>query len=137
MPPIRKKITPEEARIAKAIKALQEGQYTTVAKAHRAFNVSYQKLLHRFNGRPSNGTNDGLNKTLNSAQESALLLYIDRCDELGRLVKHKHIELVANSLLRASGSGETVSRAWTSRFIKRHKVVRHRTKPLLAQRKAA
>ena len=30
----------------------------------------------------------------------------------------------------------TISRAWISRFIKRHKVYRYYTKPLFAQRKA-
>src|SRR5277367_4478808 len=137
MPPIRKKITPEEQRIARAIKALKDGEYTTVAKAHRAYNVPYQKLLLRHQGRLSTNSLGGHNKALNDAQEQALLQYIDRCDELGRPCKHKHIELAANSLLRASGNSNTVSRAWTSRFIKRHKVVRHRLKPLSAARKAA
>jgi len=137
MPPIWKKITPEEQRIDKAIKALKNDEYISVVKAHRAFNVPYQKLLQRYNGRPAADSLGGHNKTLDDAQEQALLQYIDRCSELGRPCKHKHIELAANSILRASGNPNIVSRAWTSQFIKRHKVYWHRAKPLSAQHKAA
>ncbi len=77
MPPIRKKITPEEQRIAKATKALKNGEYTSVLKAHRAFNVPYQKLLHRYNGRPAVNSLSGHNKTLDDAQEQVLLQYVD------------------------------------------------------------
>ena len=137
MPPIRKKITPEEQRIAKTIKALKDGEYTSILKAHRAFNVPYQKLLHRYNGRPVADSLGGHNKIFNDAQEQALLQYIDRCNELGRSCKHKYIEITINLILRASGHQYIVSRVWTSRFIKRHKVHHHRTKPLSAHRKAA
>ncbi len=114
MPPIQKKISPEEQRIAKAIKALKDGEYTSVLKAHRAFNVPYQKLLHRYQGRPPASSLGGHNKILDDTQEQALLQYIDRCSELGRPCKHKHIKMAANSILRASGYQDTVSRAWTS-----------------------
>ena len=69
MPPIQKKITPEEQRIAKAIKAFKDGKYTSVLKAHRAFNVPYQKLLQRYNGRPAADSLNGHNKTLDDTQE--------------------------------------------------------------------
>ena len=108
MPPIRKKITPEEQRIDKAIKALKNDEYISVAKAHRALNVPYQKLLQRYNGRPAADSLDEHNKTLDDAQEQALLQYIDCCSELGRSCKHKHIELAANSILQVSGSLNTV-----------------------------
>ena len=77
MPPIQKKIIPEKQRIAKTIKALKNGEYISVLKAHRAFNVPYQKLLHRYNGRPAANSLGGHNKILDDAQEQALLQYID------------------------------------------------------------
>jgi hypothetical protein len=82
-------------------------------------------------------SNSGHNKSLSAEQEKALLLYMDQCEEMGRLCEHKHIEAAANSILQASDSPRLVSKSWTSRFIKRTKVHRHRTKPLSAQRKAA
>jgi hypothetical protein len=127
---IRTRFTPKEQRIAKAIKALDSGECKSVADANRTYNVPYNKLRYRYQGRPCNNTNGGLNRALNRVQEQALLLYIDQCDELGRPCKHIHIELGANSILRALNSPKTVSQAWTSRFIKRYKVFKHCTKPL-------
>src|SRR5947209_4715665 len=147
MPPIRTKANPEEGRIAKAIEALEKGEFTHVTEAHRYFNVPYGKLLHRYQGRKAANSLGGKNKLLNDAQEQAILQYIDRYDQLGRPCDHRHIELAANSVLQASGTlqltgryfglPKTVSKAWTSRFIKRHNVFKHSTKPLSAQRKAA
>ena len=122
MPPIQTKITPEETRIARAIKGIASGEYKSVAEANWACNVPYSKLYYRNKGWKCNDTNGGLNKALDPAQEEALLLYIDRCDELGRPCKHRHIEMGANSILQASGTSKVVSRAWTSRFIKHRKV---------------
>src|SRR5271155_3681519 len=142
MPPVwgkkgQKKVTPEEQRIAKAIKDIQDGTHKSTAAAARAWHVPYDKLLRRSQGMHSVESNGGHNKTLSPEQEKALLLYIDRCEERGRPCEHKHIEAAANSILRASDSPRLVSRGWTSRFIKRTKVYKHRTKPLSAQRKAA
>jgi hypothetical protein len=67
MPPIRTKITPEEQRISKAIKALNSGEYKSVSEANRAYNVPYHKLYHRYKGRPCNNTNGGLNRALDKA----------------------------------------------------------------------
>ena len=83
MPPIQFKITPEEARIAQAIKGIASGEYKSVAEANRACNVLYGKLYYRNKSWKCNDTNRSLNKALDYAQEEALLLYIDRCDELG------------------------------------------------------
>jgi hypothetical protein len=125
MPPIRTvKITPEERRIADAIRAVKNEERASLLKAHAQFSVPYGKLRARFHGRPSTDYLGGHNKTLDQEQEEAVLQYIDRCDELGAQCSHKQIELAANSVLRKSGSPETVSRAWTSCFIKRHKVNR-------------
>lgn len=138
MPPVRtKKVTPEEQRIAKAIKAIKDSTVKNASVAARQYYVPYSKLYHRLNGQPAVDSNGGHNKALSVEQEKALLLYIDRCHELRRACKHKHIELAANSLLLASGSTYTVSVSWTTRFIKRTGCLRHRTKPLSAERKAA
>ena len=115
MPPIRgKKVTPEEQRIAKAIKEIQDGTLKNASVAAKHHHVPYHKLYHRLHGRPAMETNGGHNKALSAEQEKALLLYIDRCEELGRPCEHKHIELAANSLLRASDSLRLVSRSWTT-----------------------
>ena len=78
MPPIReKKITPEEQRIAKEIKEVQDGTLKNITVAAQHHHVPYHKLYHRFHGRPAMKTNGRHNKALFTEQEKALLLYID------------------------------------------------------------
>jgi hypothetical protein len=115
MPPVRTKSTPEETRIAKAIEALHTGEYKSVSTAHKAFNVPYYKLLGRYrHGRKA--SHGGQNKALDKAQEAALLEYIDRCDQLGRPAKRRHITMAANSILWSSGQFKEVSKPWITRF---------------------
>jgi hypothetical protein len=50
MPPVQgkkgqKKVTPEEQRIAKAIKDIEDGTHKNAATAARAWHVPYDKLL--------------------------------------------------------------------------------------------
>jgi hypothetical protein len=131
------KLTPEEQRIAKAIRDIKDGTLKNVSVAAQAWHVPYDKLLRQSQGMPSIGSNGGLNKALSREQENALLLYIDRCNELGRLCKHIHIETGANTLLALSSSSQLVSKSWTTWFIKRTKCFKHWSKPLSAARKAA
>jgi hypothetical protein len=138
MPPIRgKKVTPKEQYIAKAIREIRNSTLKNATVAAQHHHVPYHKLYHHLHGRPAIETNGGHNKALSAEQEKALLLYIDWCEEMGCLCEHKHIELAANSILRASNSLQLVSRSWTIRFIKRMKILQHHSKPLLEQQKAA
>ena len=124
MPPIcTKKVTAEEKRIATAISEIRDGTLKNVTVAAQKHHVPYHKLYHRFHGRQAADSLGRHNKALSIEQEKALLLYMDCCEQLGQPCDHKHIELAANSLLRASDDMRTVSRAWTSRFIKRNKVL--------------
>jgi hypothetical protein len=109
MPPIRStkpanKVTLEEQRIAYAIRDLKDGTLKNAAIAAKAHCVPYNKLLCRFKGMPPIKSNGGHNKALTPLQEQALLLYINRCEELGRPCKRKHIKIAANTLLALSGS---------------------------------
>ena len=113
MPPSRtaKKVTPKEQRIAKAIQEIRDGTLKNATIASKHHRVPYYKLVRRLNGQSAVENNSGHNKALSTIQEKALLLYIDRCKELGRPCKQKHIEMAANSLLFASSSLQTVSRS--------------------------
>src|SRR5450432_3727394 len=98
MPAVRKKANPEEARITKAIEALDSGEQKSVRAAHKAFNVPYKKLLGRYK-HGTEASHGGQNKALDEAQEDALLQYIDRCSESGRPAKQQDIINAANSIL--------------------------------------
>jgi hypothetical protein len=80
MPAIRtKKVTPEEQRIAKAIKKIQDGTLKNVTIATQHHYVPYHKLYHCFHGQPLLELNGELNKALSPEQKKALLLYINQC----------------------------------------------------------
>jgi hypothetical protein len=112
MPPIRtKKATPKEQCIAKAIAEIQDGTLKNAAVVTRHYHVPYHKLYHYLYGRLATDSLGGCNKALSVEQEQALLLYMDRCEQLRCLCEHKHIELAANSILRASDSPRTVSKS--------------------------
>jgi hypothetical protein len=86
MPPIQgKKVTPEEQRIAKAIKEIRNGTLKNCTVAAQHHHVPYHKLYHHFHGQPAMETNGGHNKALSTKQEKVLLLYIDYYEEMGRL----------------------------------------------------
>jgi Tc5 transposase DNA-binding domain len=112
---VRTKNTLEEARIAKAIRALDNGECKSVSEAYKAFNVLYKKLLGRYH-HGSKASHGGQNKALDAAQEEALLQYIDQCDQLSRPLKRWHIELAANSILWSNGQFKEVSHNWITRF---------------------
>jgi hypothetical protein len=115
MPPVRAKSTLEEARIARAIEALDAAEYPSVLAAYKAFNVPYFKLLGRYrHGRMA--SHGGQNKALDKAQEAALLEYIDRCHQLGRPVNRRQITRAANSILWSLGNIKEVSKPWVTRF---------------------
>jgi hypothetical protein len=98
MPVVRSKSNLEESRIAKAIDALVSGEQPSVLAVHKAFHVPYEKLYGRYiEGREA--SHSGQNKALDTAQEEALLQYIDRCSKLGRPTKQQDIINGANSIL--------------------------------------
>ena len=137
MSSIWKKIISEKQRINKIIKTLKNDEYISVLKAHCAFNVLYQKLLHCYNSRSAVNNLSSHNKTLNDAQKQVLLQYIDCCSEFRWSCKHKHIELTVNSILWVSDNLNIVFWVWISWFIKHHKVHQHCVKLLSAQCKTA
>ena len=98
MPAVQKKANPEEACIARAIEALCSGEQKSVRAAHKAFNLLYKKLLGRYQHR-TEASHSRQNKALDKAQEDALLQYIDRYSEGGRLAKRQYIINVVNSIL--------------------------------------
>jgi hypothetical protein len=100
MPPIcTKKVTLKEKRIATAISEIRDRTLKNITVTAQKHHVPYHKLYHRFHSRPAADSLSRRNKALSIKQEQALLLYIDRCKQLGQPCKHKHIELAANSLL--------------------------------------
>ena len=110
MPTISKE---EEARVVKAIQALQNQKYPTVAAASRGERCDYGILCARIQGKKGNHSEGGRNKRLNVTQEASLKLYCERCIFAGQPPERKHIEKAANLILHVDGE-KKVSKPWLS-----------------------
>src|SRR6266480_2094371 len=94
-----------EHRIDDALKALQHQTNPEVASVAREYDVPYQRLLARFNGRNSKSTRPPTNRKLTEEQESALCQYLDTLDEMFTSATRKQCYTTANLILaRAHGS---------------------------------
>ena len=71
-----------EARIGRALKAIQRDNVPKIVSYAKLYNIPYQHLYYRVNGRPSRSTRLPAGKKLDSIQEKALIDYIDRIDKL-------------------------------------------------------
>jgi|GraSoi_2013_40cm_1033754.scaffolds.fasta_scaffold13737_1 hypothetical protein len=128
----------QEEAIENALAAIERGEYDNLAEAARTLDLPYYKLRARSLGRPPSNSRGGSNTTLSEEQDRALCEYINRCIELGRPALPIYIKQAANSILRASGSTQTVSRYWFRRWYQKHPEYHKRTtKPLSADREAA
>ncbi|KAI0994128.1 hypothetical protein K3495_g14055 [Podosphaera aphanis] len=72
MPQLSKK-----ARIAAAVKDLQEGKFPSKRRAAQAHDIDHKTLAANLVA--STGISGGHNKVLNDVQEEALREYCDRC----------------------------------------------------------
>src|SRR6266536_5106648 len=75
MPTISKE---EEARVAKAIKALNDKTYPSMAATARGERCDYDILRTRIRGIKENHSRGGHNKRLNATQEASLKLHCER-----------------------------------------------------------
>ena len=98
--------------------SLNDPNYRALAEE---FNVSYRRLLDRKNGVPSKLGNRPHNSKLSQAQEKALLLYIQRLDDIGFPPTFRMVEKAANKLIRdATDMDILVGPKWAQRFYQRH-----------------
>ncbi|KMW66408.1 hypothetical protein, variant [Blastomyces dermatitidis ER-3] len=113
-----------EERIQQAIAAYQKNPKSKILPLSREFNVPYQRLRARINGRNPNTAKVPVNKRLNESQEDAIKRWIKLLDEKNCPPTAEHIQDFANSILRRDHTDPTisppkVSKMWTYRFIER------------------
>jgi hypothetical protein len=90
----------------------------------RAKNLPYQRLLARYNGRPSLSERPPNGRKLDESQESALCRYINFLDSIFFPPKRPIIAAAANAILASCHSGPTkpptIGDHWLRRFLQRH-----------------
>jgi hypothetical protein len=114
----------EEADIQRAIldaESIEKPVWTQIAIL---YNVPYQRLLARVNGRGDRFQNERHNKALSIKQEFALIRIINRMEFNKIYCRLSIISSVANFLLRKAYDDpdidpSTISKLWITRFLTR------------------
>jgi hypothetical protein len=114
-----------EARIKDAIDAMKREKKPNISHYARRFNVPYQRLRMRWNGKDSRSSRPPTNRLLSEAQELSLCRYINVLDDLDISPLPRMVENCANSILREAHSDKPgpppqIGEHWLSRFYLRH-----------------
>ena len=75
---------PEEQRVQRAADAFNEGKYTKISVAARAWNIKYHKLRSRINGAHSRKENGGNNTKLTDEEDLSLQAWINLHASVGK-----------------------------------------------------
>lgn len=110
-----------EDRIQEAIRHLQLNPVVKKKAAAAQFNVPYERLRMRINGRPASHTRGGHNKKLTMPEDKALVEYLMLLHGIGKSANLETLILSANRLLWYNGEETNVSRRWAKRWMARHK----------------
>jgi hypothetical protein len=110
-----------EGRIVLALKALDEGQITTIREAADLYDVPKSTLHRRVKGVQSRVEAIPNNLLLTVHEEEALLQYILDLDAQGFPPRRSLVEAAANLLLNSRGeqSPKTCGKNWVSNFVNR------------------
>lgn len=134
----------EEDRIAEALEYLTALE-KPIPLTHLAtlFEVPYQRLRHRYQGKPSKSTRAATGRKLSKEQELILEAYLRRCDEIGVSARLRMVAISANSILARYHEDPAtppprVGSHWAERWFQRNpQWHKKRQQPLDAVRKAA
>ena len=89
-----------EDRIQKAIDALNRRDFPSMLAAAEYFDVPYNRLRLRYQGKPSRIANGGRNRKLSDEQESALINYVRQQYTSGyNRLRWDQVQRAANTLL--------------------------------------
>ncbi len=130
-------------RISDAINALQNGNYSNLTAAVRAFGVDPRTVQRKLHGGASKSSRLPTNRALNSEQKQAIKDYIHRLDEQDVSAKVTMICAAANYILTKSHPDHLtpppqVSKNWTRQFLARNpEFYKRKQKPLVVERKNA
>ena len=129
MPPKRsekaQKSVQQEGRILLAIKAIQNGRFTSVAAAARSFDVPRTTLGARIQGRTNQSDSRSALYKFTRLEEESIQDWLVSMDRRGAALTISMLRDMASLLLQSRGSSfsstpPTVGKNWPTEFIKRH-----------------
>jgi hypothetical protein len=109
---------PKDDEIEKAIQAASEAMdrdpRLKAKDAAIQYGAHYRRLLNRRNGHPPSSSRGGHNKKLSEPEEEAIKSYLDMLYHMGKAANKSTLIQACNSILRAQGSTDMVSRRWAN-----------------------
>jgi hypothetical protein len=108
-----------EKRISDALCAYNDRGKPRIAPLAQEFDVPYQRLRARVQGRITRSAKTPSSKALNEVQEEPLVAWMRILDRANLLPLLYEIEGAANNILSRSCSDRPVSKSWVHCFIKR------------------
>src|SRR6478736_3008929 len=107
-----------EARILLALQAYQADPKLSLRRAAKIYNVYFQTLHHRSQGRQARDDYIPSSRKLSDLEEQVIAQYILDLDSRGFPSRHCDVEEMANRLL-ADRDASPVGKRWAINFIKR------------------
>ncbi len=101
-----------------AIAAVENGMSKTLAA--KTYKVPRSTLYDRIKGSIPRADRDSDQQLLSIDQEGALEQWIHVQYLLGAAPSHQQLRLAATKILEAAGIHHTLSKRWTSKFLRRH-----------------
>lgn len=108
-----------DGRVSKTSAHARSLNEPNIAALEREFDAPNDQFRHRLNSHPARPARIAAPKTLDDAQENALIQWIRQAKELFSLPTAPQITISANQVLSRDGNNTTVGKAWVDRFIKR------------------
>ena len=113
----------QEDRVKHACSEYQENPELSIAHLAREWEVPYQVLRCRINGRSSRLEIAAKGRKLSDHQEEALVAHIKELEEMGIPMRPRHLAGAANRILRTHADppnpNPSVSPNWSRRFLQR------------------
>ncbi|SCO91748.1 related to transposase [Fusarium oxysporum] len=115
-----------EARIILALEAYQADPKLSLRRAAFLYDVHFQTLHHRSQGRQARDDYIPSSRKLSDQEEQLIVEYILNLDSRGFPSRHRDIEEMANRLL-AERDASPVGKRWAINFIKRQPQLKTRS----------
>ena len=126
----KRRLDPQNAyNLANALANLRDGTYPNPNQASKATGARVQTIYDRLNGKRSRHEVNVKNQALTSAEELALVRWVQRMSVTGHPVRHQFLVELAEEIrkqrVQASGKLNTpLSQKWVQQFLKRHPVLK-------------
>jgi hypothetical protein len=120
-----------EGRITLALQAYQQGRFSSLRAAARAYDVPHTTLTRRYRGTTSRSDSTSPNLKLTTVEESILVNWILSIDTRGMPPTQVLVQQMAEILLKervqdASTEQTKLGKLWVYRFINRHPEIKSR-----------